>query len=87
MASNDHEMNYPADFINELKTRSGSRCECERRDCHGAEGRCRAGLLEEGGIARWTPVLTGERLTFPPIASNYIALCAPCSVPRAGARA
>jgi len=79
-------MNYTADFINELRNRSGSRCECERRECHPAEGRCTADLLEEPGIARWTPVFTGDRMTFPPEPSNYIALCGTCAVPRTGKR-
>jgi len=81
-------MNYPTEFILQLKERSGNRCECERRECHEAQGRCGETLVEEpGGPGRWTPVFTGDRLTFPPAASNYIALCGPCAVPRTGKRA
>jgi len=80
-------MNYPSDFLQELKQRSGDRCECERSECHPGSGRCSEKLTEEGtGAPRWTPVLTGERLTFPPVAMNYIALCGTCAVPRTGKR-
>jgi hypothetical protein len=80
-------MNYPPEFLQELKQRSGDRCECERSECHPGPGRCGEKLAEDpAGAARWSPVLTGERLTFPPVASNYIALCATCAVPRTGKR-
>ncbi|MBX7184568.1 MAG: hypothetical protein K1Y01_05415 [Vicinamibacteria bacterium] len=79
-------MNYPADFLKQIKDRAGDRCECERSDCHEAPGRCAARLKDEEGKPRWTPVLTGERLTFPPVASDYIALCGVCAVPRTGKR-
>ena len=80
-------MNYPPDFKSELKQRAGDRCECERSDCHQGQGRCSEALLEEpGGLTRWSPILTGEQITFPPVASNYIALCGPCAVPRTGKR-
>jgi hypothetical protein len=79
-------MNYPSDFLKQGKDRAGDRCECERSDCHQGPGRCNARLNEEPGKAHWTPVLTGERLTFPPVASDYIALCGTCAVPRTGKR-
>ena len=80
-------MNYPPDFIQQLRQRAGDRCECERGECHQTPGRCIERLMEEpGGLARWSPVLTGEHLTFPPVPSNYIALCGPCAVPRTGKR-
>lgn len=79
-------MNYPADFLKQIKDRAGDRCECERSDCHEAPGRCVARLKDEEGKPRWSPVLTGERLTFPPVASDYIALCGVCAVPRTGKR-
>lgn len=78
-------MNYPPDFIKQLKERAGARCECERGGCHTSQGRCSETLTEDpGGQARWSPVLTGERLTFPPLALDYIALCGTCAVPRVG---
>lgn len=73
-------MIYPPDFLAQLKERAGDRCECERGDCHQTRGRCNERLRDEP--ASWTPVLTGEHLTFPPVPSQYIALCAPCAVPR-----
>lgn len=80
-------MNHPAEFLAQLKQRAHDRCECERSDCHGAPGRCGERLMEEpGGEPRWTAVHTGEHLRFPPVATDYIALCAPCAVPRNAAR-
>ena len=75
-------MNYPPEFLNELKERASNRCECERNECHGAPGRC-GGKLDDGSGTSWSPVFTGDHMTFPPVATNYIALCAPCAVPRA----
>ncbi len=76
-------MNYPPEFIHELKARADHRCECERGECHGAPGRCLAPLVDlPDEPARWSPVPTGDQMTFPPVASNYIALCIPCVKPR-----
>ena len=75
-------MHYPPDFLHELKDRAANRCECERVECHQAQGRCREMLSGEPDPLRWTPVMTGERITFPPVVSNYIALCGTCAVPR-----
>jgi hypothetical protein len=76
-------MIYPPDFMAQLKERAGDRCECERGDCHPSPGRCAERLRDElGGPPQWVPVLTGEHLTFPPVPSQHIALCAPCAVPR-----
>ena len=75
-------MNYPADFISSIKERASEMCECERRECHQAQGRCTEKLLEPDGVPRWTPVRSGERITFPPVPSDYIALCSVCAVPR-----
>ena len=75
-------MNYPEDFISDIKKRAGDRCECERNTCHQTQGRCGEMLLAPDGLAAWSPVRTGERVTFPPVASDYIALCAHCAVPR-----
>lgn len=87
LRSRQATMNYPTPFLHELKQRAADRCECERSGCHEGQGRCAEKLIDEpGGAARWSPVLTGERLTFPPAASNYIALCGTCAVPRAGKR-
>lgn len=80
-------MNYPAEFIHQLKERSGARCECERRECHETQGRCSAVLADDPAEGKWTPVFTGERLTLPPAALDYMALCARCAVPRTGKRA
>ena len=79
-------MNYPATFIQELKKRASDRCECERSECHQGPGRCGAKLVDEPAPTAWMPVLTGERLTFPPVPNDYIALCGACSVPRTGKR-
>ena len=80
-------MIYSPDFIRELKERSGGRCECERRECHEAQGRCSASLEGAPAEERWTPVFTGARLTLPPAPLDYMALCARCAVPRTGKRA
>ena len=79
-------MNYPVDFISSIRERSGNRCECERRECHEAQGRCVEMLVEPDGLARWKPVRSGERITFPPVPSDYIALCNACAVPRNASR-
>lgn len=72
-------MLFSTEFISEIKARAADRCECGRSDCHGGDGRCHAKLSDE---ASWSPVLTGERLTFPPAVNQYIALCGACAVPR-----
>lgn len=77
-------MIYPSDFIQQLKERAGHRCECERGDCHPTDGRCVETLVDEPGEGRWLPVRTGERITFPPVALDHIALCGRCAVPRTG---
>ncbi len=74
-------MNHTPEFLAELKNRAGDRCECERNECHGESGRCGVKLTDEPGRA-WSAVFTGESMTFPPVAQNHIALCAPCAVPR-----
>lgn len=80
-------MNYPADFLAQIKKRAGDRCECERSECHRGPGRCSARLPEEpGGPAPWAPVHTGEHLRFPPVPADYIALCEACAVPRNATR-
>lgn len=79
-------MNYPTEFLQLLRERSGNRCECERSECHRTPGRCRETLSDEPGPSRWSPVMTGDHYTFPPVPMNYIALCGFCAVPRAGAR-
>jgi hypothetical protein len=79
-------MNYPPDFVKELKDRAEHRCECERRECHQTPGRCTQELVDAPAPDRWSPVRTGERLTFPPVALDYIALCATCAVPRTAPR-
>ena len=76
-------MNYPNDLLTQLKARAGDRCECERSNCHGTLDRCDHRLADEPADAyAWSPVHTGEHLRFPPVASDYIALCKPCAVPR-----
>ena len=75
-------MNYPPEFLEDLKARAESQCECERSECHQAQGRCRESLVGEPDPLGWSPVMTGERITFPPVAMNYIALCGTCAVPR-----
>ncbi len=77
-------MKYPADFVKELKDRSNATCECERGTCHPSPGRCSENLAGEPGGEHWAAVMTGDRITFPPVAMNYIALCRHCAVPRAG---
>lgn len=79
-------MNFPPDFVRELKERAGNVCECGRADCHPGSGRCHAELIEGPMEGRWLPVATGDQITFPPRAVNYIALCVPCIVPRTGTR-
>ena len=79
-------MNYPTEFLQALKERSGNRCECERSEFHRTPGRCGATLTDESGPSRWSAVMTGDHHTFPPEPMNYIALCGLCAVPRAGAR-
>ena len=79
-------MNYPSDFIRDLKGRASDRCECERGTCHPSPGRCSRPLIEGPMEGRWLPVKTGDRVTFPPEAPDFIALCDPCIAPRTGAR-
>lgn len=75
-------MNYPYDFTQQLKEKAGHRCECERGQCHPSQGRCGEALIDGPGEGRWLPVRTGERITFPPLALDHIALCGRCAVPR-----
>ena len=76
-------MNFPEGFVAGLKQRAGDRCECERSECHGTPNRCGQSLVGmPDEQTRWMPVPTGEGVTFPPLISNYIALCLPCVKPR-----
>jgi hypothetical protein len=79
-------MIYSPEFVHELKERSGNRCECERGNCHAAVGRCITELTDTPGEGRWEPIMTGDHITYPPIAANHIALCDPCIAPRTGSR-
>ena len=80
-------MHYSEDFLAEIKKRAANRCECERGSCHSEPGRCREALREQpDGSPQWSPILTGEHITFPPAAHAYIALCTPCAVPRSPTR-
>lgn len=75
-------MNYPTDFTQKLKERASNRCECERSGCHQTQERCFQPLIGEPDASRWSPVFTGDSMSFPPSPANYIALCGPCAKPR-----
>lgn len=75
-------MNFPAEFIQQLKERAENRCECGRSGCHQSSERCFQPLIGEPGASRWSPIFTGESPSFPPVAVNYIALCSQCAKPR-----
>src|SRR6187431_1192327 len=62
-------MIYPPEFLTELKERAASRCECERSECHGAPGRC-GGRLDDSAGTSWSPVFTGDHMTFAPVAKS-----------------
>lgn len=70
---------WPADFIEALKLRASNRCECARAFCHDGNAVCRMPLLEETGLARWSPVPQSRPIAEPPDPAEYLAFCGPCA--------